>query len=48
MPEPVNLALARIVRLLEEARSVADALSDGMLAHLIDMAIIEAREQQGK
>ena len=48
MPEPTNLALARIAKLLEQAKSEADGIpgSDGMLGYLIDLAILEARERQ--
>ena len=50
MPEPANIALARIVKHLEAARSDADAGGDdlSLLAYLIDLALVEARERAGK
>ena len=44
MPEPTNLALRDLKRLSNEA-TAADL---PLLAYLLDMAIIEAREQAGK
>lgn len=49
MPDqPTNLTLARMIRDLERLRVDADAAGLSMLVHLIDMAIIEAKEQAEK
>jgi hypothetical protein len=50
MPEAevTNLALARIIKGLEQLKREADELpdKDGGLAYLIAMALVEARERQ--
>jgi hypothetical protein len=49
MPEPTSLVLARIARDLESLRNEATAAGPklAMLAYLIDLALLEARERQG-
>lgn len=46
MQKPKSLQIARMARDLQRLKSEAEKADLQLLAHLIDMAIIEARNQQ--
>ncbi len=46
MPEPTNLSVTRILRELEKLKAEALKADLAMLAYLLDLALVEARERQ--